>query len=175
MLTDPSTIAVVNQTYREFLDVLYNRDYYKALYNRTIRYSRIFDYAIGLGSAMSGGTGLGILADPSFAWICGPVTTISVLLSIAKGIWDWPGKTKFALERVQFYELACANYRSLVDDVNAAGQWNTDFANRRNEHRKNSSPATPDPYPQLSTNVQRSIQDAIKNRIKYKSWWEWKE
>src|SRR5262245_35130657 len=120
MPTDPATITVVNQTYRECLDVLFERDYYQTLYEKTIRRSRVFDYSIGLGSAMSGGTGLGILADPNFAWVCGPVTTISVLLSIAKGIWDWPGQTKFTLERVQFYETLYQGYKSLVDDLDAA-------------------------------------------------------
>jgi hypothetical protein len=165
---------VVTQAYRECLDALFNRDYYQELYNRTIRYARIFDYSIGLGSAMSGGTGLGILADPKFAWVCGIVTTVSVLLSIAKGIWDWPGKTKFTLERVQFYNGIYLGYRHLIDDINAAKQWNDDFAKRRNDLRQNSMPTTPDPFPQLSKNAQRSIQNSIKEQVNYTKWWEWR-
>jgi hypothetical protein len=123
---------------------------------------------------MSGGTGLGILGDAKFAWLCGTVTTVSVLLSIAKGVWDWPGKTKFALERVQFYDGVYSGYRYLVDDVNAAKQWNADFATRRNDLRKNSKPSTPDPYSKLGQNAQRSIQNRIKNRVQYANWWEWR-
>lgn len=167
-------VEVVNQAYRECLDALYERDYYQELYNRTIRYARIFDYSIGLGSAMSGGTGLGILADAKFAWVCAVLTTVSVLLSIAKGIWDWPGKTKFALERVQFYGGVYSGYRYLIDDVNVAKQWNADFAKRRNDLRQNSTASTPDPYSQLSENARRSIQDAIKKRVSYTNWWEWR-
>jgi hypothetical protein len=165
---------VVNQVYKECLDALFQRDYYRELYNRTIRYARVFDYSIGLGSAMSGGSGLGILADPKFAWLCGIITTVSVLLSIAKGVWDWPGKTKFALERVQFFDETYSGYRRLIDDINANKQWNADFANKRNNLRQNSTPATPDPYPQLSINTQRSIQNAIKKRVKYAEWWQWR-
>ena len=174
MAIDQTTVVVVNQLYRERLGLLYERDYYLELYKRTIRYARVFDYSIGLGSAMSGGTGLGILADPKFAWICGIITTISILLSIAKGIWDWPGKTKFALDRIQFYDAAHSGYKSLTDDVNAAQQWNADFASRRNTLRQSSAPTTPDPYPQLSLKKKRSIQNAIKERVSYNTWWEWK-
>jgi hypothetical protein len=165
---------VVNQTYRECLNAVYERDYYQALHSRTIQYARVYDYSIGLGSAVSGGSGLGILADPKFAWLCGIVTTVSVLLSIAKGVWDWPGKTKFALERVQFYDRLYSGYRRLVDDINAAKQWNADFAKRRNDLRDGSTPGTPDPYPQLRESVRRIIQDSIKKRMNYTSWWQWK-
>ena len=165
---------VVNQAYRECLSAVYERDYYQALHNRTIQYARVYDYSIGLGSAVSGGSGLGILADPKFAWLCGIVTTVSVLLSIAKGVWDWPGKTKFALERVQFYDRLYSGYRRLVDDINAAKQWNADFAKRRNDLRDGSPPSTPDPYPQLSEGARRIIQDSIKKRMNYTSWWQWK-
>lgn len=166
-------LEALNQTYRECLDALYDRDYYRELYDRTIRYAKAFDYSIGLGSAMSGGTGLGILADPKFAWLCGIVTTVSVLLSIAKGVWDWPGKTKFALDRVQFFDERYSDYRQLVDDVNATKQWNADFADRRNSLRQH-RPATPDPYPQLSEKARRSIQNSIRKRVNYGTWWGWR-
>jgi hypothetical protein len=170
----PADTEVINQTYRECLGALFQRDYYQELYSRTIRYSRIFDYSIGLGSAMSGGSGLGILADPKFAWVCGPVTTVSVLLSIAKGVWDWPGKTKFTLERVQFYDDIYSRYQQLVDDLNVAKQWTDEFKNRRDNLRQNNRPPTADPYPQLGEKVQRAIQNSIKQRIKYTTWWEWR-
>ena len=172
--TPPATVAVVNQTYRECLKVLFQRDYYQAFYDRTIKYSRAFDYSIGLGSAMSGGTGLGILADPRFAWVCGIMTTVSVLLSIAKGVWDWPGQLKFGLDRVQFYSGLHARYESLVDDINVACQWTNDFEKRRNELRSESGLSVADPYPQLDMAAKRAIQDAIKARVPYTTWWEWR-
>jgi hypothetical protein len=174
MAASPADIAVVNQMYRECLTSLFERDYYQELYNQTIKYSRYFDYSIGLGSAMSGGTGLGILANPNLAWLCGVVTTASVLLSIAKGIWDWPGKTKFALERIQFYEKLYFGYKALVDDVNVAMAWNTNFDQTRNTLRSSSVPPTPDPYPQFSLTAKQAIQNAIKKRITYTTWWSWK-
>jgi hypothetical protein len=173
MAPSPADIAVTNQMYRECLGALFERDYFHELYNRTIKYSRFFDYSIGLGSALSGGTGLGILANPSLAWLCGVVTTVSVLLSIAKGIWDWPGKTKFALDRVQFYEKLYFGYKTLVDDVNVAMAWNADFDKTRNALRANSVPTPPDPYPELAVATKRAIQDAIKNRTGYTKWWSW--
>jgi hypothetical protein len=96
-----------------------------------------------------------------------------VLLSIAKGIWDWPGQTKFALDRVQFYSKLYAGYKALVDDVNVASAWNADFDARRNALRANSLPTTPDPYPELNRKTQKDIQNAIKSRVDYKKWWSW--
>lgn len=167
--------AALNQTYRECLKARFNRNYYQFLYNRTIRYAKSFDYLIGLGSAASGGTGLGILATPSFAWVCGPITTISVLLSVAKGVWDWAGKAKFSLDRMQFYDKLSTDYQSLVDDVDAAQQWTADFAQRRDALRENSNPGTPDPYPELSEKLRRTIQSQVKTQISYKQWWEWRD
>ena len=173
MTASPADLAAINQMYRECLAALFGRDYYQKLYNNTIWYSRVFDYSIGLGSAMSGGTGLGILANPNLAWLCGIITTASVLLSIAKGVWDWPGKTKFAMDRVQFYEKLYFDYKALVDDVNAAFEWNADFKARRESLRANSLPKPPDPYPELDEETKRVIQNAIKNRLDYKKWWSW--
>jgi|SRR3954451_18602163 hypothetical protein len=170
----PGAVATVNQMYREYLNAQFQKGYYQELYGRTIKYSRVFDYSIGLGSAMSGGSGLGILASPNFAWICAGMTTVSVLLSIAKGVWDWPAKSKFGLDRVQFYDNLCAGYRSLVDDVNAQQDWTDEFARRRNGLRANSTPGAPDPYPQLSEKTKRSVQNGVKARIPYQSWWEWR-
>lgn len=174
LVTDQQRTAL-NQTYREFLNASFQRNYYQTLYSRTIRYAKSFDYLIGLGSAASGGTGLGILANPSFAWVCGPITTISVFLSVAKGVWDWAGKSKFSLDRVQFYDKLSSDYRSLIDDVNAAQEWNTNFSQKRDALRQNSNPGTPDPYPQLSDKVKRKIQVGVKAQIPYRQWWEWKD
>jgi hypothetical protein len=171
----PDDIVVINQTYREGLGARFDRDYYQTVYSSTIGYSRVFDYSIGLGSAVSGGSGLGILANPNFAWICGIVTTASVLLSVAKGVWDWPGKSKFALERVQFFDSVWSNYETLINDLNAEKAWNSDFAKRRNELRKNSKPSNADPYPLLSESARRSIQNRVKDQVAYKSWWNWRE
>jgi hypothetical protein len=96
-----------------------------------------------VGFCRADGSGLGILADPRFGWVCAIMTTVSVFLSVAKGVWDWPGKSKFALDRVQFYEKFYAGYRGLVDDVNAEQQWNDLFAGRRNELRNGSTPPHP--------------------------------
>jgi hypothetical protein len=165
---------VVNQAYREGLGALFSRDYYKAVYSKTIQYSKVFDYSIGLGSAMSGGSGLGILANPNFAWVCAILTTISVLLSVAKGVWDWPGKAKFALERVQFYDECYSGYQSLIDDINVAKEWTLEIAKRRIDLRQKNTSSTPDPYPELSKKAQREIQNSIKSRINYTSWWDWR-
>jgi hypothetical protein len=169
----PGPGPAVNQMYRECLVAAFKREYYQNLYNKTIRYAKVFDYSIGLGSAASGGTGLGILADARFGWICAIMTTVSVFLSVAKGVWDWSGKSKFALERAHFYGKLYAGYRALVDDVNAAQQWNDPFADRRNALRNGSTPDIPDPYPELREKVKRRVQERVKGQIDYRKWWMW--
>jgi hypothetical protein len=165
--------VVVNQMYRECLDLGYRRDYYQEVYSRTVKYAKMFDYSIGLGSAATGGTGLGILASSAFAWVCAIITTVSVFLSIAKGVWDWSGKLKFALDRTQFYEKIYDDYRALVDDVSAEGAWNAKFAERRVALRGSRIPSPPDPYPQLSLEVRRAIQNRLKAELQYHKWWMW--
>jgi hypothetical protein len=163
----------INQMYRECLAALFKRDYYQEMYNRTIRYAKVFDYSIGLGSAASGGTGLGILANPQFGWLCGAMTTVSVVLSIAKGVWDWSGKSKFALDRTYFYSKLYAGYNLLVDDVNAHREWNKSFSERRDALRGASLPDSPDPYPEMELQVRKQIQDNIKAKLDYRKWWMW--
>jgi hypothetical protein len=163
----------VTQLHNECLNAMFREGYYKKLHASTVRYAKIFDFSIALGSAASGGTGLGILADPRFGWICGVVTTISVLLSVAKGVWGWDAKTKFALERVQFYSDLGSKYMALVDDVNAAAAWNPEFQARRAALRANGAPTTPDSYPELSKQTQQEVQDAIKASVPYTTWWGW--
>jgi hypothetical protein len=169
----PGPAPAVNQMYKECLVIAFRREYYQELYNRTIKYSKVFDYSIGLGSAASGGTGLGILADPRFGWVCALMTTVSVFLSVAKGVWDWSGKSKFALDRAHFYGKLYADYKALVDDVDAARQWSQSFAERRNALRSASTPEAPDPYPELSEKVKRKVQERVKTRIDYRRWWLW--
>ena len=167
---DPKT--VVEQVHKECLDALFARDYYKVFHATTTRYANVFDFAIALGSALSGGTGLGILANPAFGWLCGGITSLSVLLSIAKGVYNWPGKTKFAIERVQFYGSLYGKYQALVDDMNAAREWNDKFASQREALRVSANSGTADAFGDLSMDKQRAIQQGIKARIKYKEWWK---
>lgn len=169
----PGPGPAINQMYRECLAALFKRDYYQEMYNKTIRYAKVFDYSIGLGSAASGGTGLGILANPQFGWLCAAMTTVSVFLSIAKGVWDWSGKSKFALDRTYFYSKLYTGYSSLVDDVNANREWNKSFSDRRDALRTASHPDAPDPYPELDVQVRRQIQDGIKSKVDYRKWWMW--
>jgi hypothetical protein len=170
---DKSTLGVmtvpaqVNQLHNECLTALFRESYYKRLHSNTVGYAKIFDFSIALGSAASGGTGLGILADPRFGWLCGIATTFSVLLSVAKGVWGWDAKTKFALERVQFYSDLGTQYMALVDDLNAASAWNRDFEERRKALRSRSNPATPDPYSELSKKVQDQIQASVRQSVPF--------
>jgi hypothetical protein len=165
--------ATVGLRTPEYLNALFHENYYKRLHVRTVTYAKAFDFTIALGSAASGGTGLGILADPRFGWLCAIVTTVSVLLSVAKGVWGWDQKTKFALERVQFYSDLNSKYMMLVDDLNAARTWRPDFETRRNEIRQKAMPPTIDPYGELPEKMKLAIQTSIKQTIPYKEWWGW--
>jgi hypothetical protein len=163
----------VRQLYNECLNALFRESYYKRFHSRTVSYAKFFDFTIALGSAASGGTGLGILADPRFGWICGIVTTVAVFLSVAKGVYAWDAKTRFALERVQLYSELDSKYMALVDDVNAACTWNKDFQTRREELRTMSEPKTVDPYGEMSERKRREIQESLKKIVPYTTWWGW--
>jgi hypothetical protein len=171
---DIQTATRVNQVYREYLTILFRQKYYNELYGRTVWWSKILDYLISVGSAASGGTGLGILATPAFAWACGPLTTISFFLGIAKANWGWADKSKFALDRVAFYDKLSGGYQSLVDDIDAARAWTEDFSNTRNALRQNATPSQPDPYRELRDKVKAKVQDSVQHQVQYKQWWEWK-
>lgn len=161
----------VRQIHHAYLDALYATEYFKAVHARTTRYARHFDFAIGLGAAVSGGSGLGILGDPAFAWACGVFTTVSFILTVAKAAYDWPGKLKSAAEMVEAYGRLSGRLLALVQDMNYRRSWQDEFDAAFVKLRDEEASFSADIYPPLPATVQAEIQAGIKRRVKYNEWW----
>jgi hypothetical protein len=125
--TDAALVERANQVYKAYLDAIYNLDLYRADQDRTLTWSRGWDYIIGLSAAISGGSGLGILADPRLAWLCGGITTASIFLTVAKGTYDWPGRLKFDTERISDYNKLRLEWQYLKEDLDKTRNWMDDL------------------------------------------------
>jgi len=161
----------VEQLYRSYLKCVYSTDYFKAVHHATSRFGTLFDFAIGLGAAVSGGSGLGILADPRFAWACGIITTVSIILTVAKTTYDWPGKLKFASDMVEKFGRLSGKYEILIDEIRYRRVFNQQYDETYRKLRDEEVTFSPALFPPMSIEKQREIQNAIKQRIDYKSWW----
>lgn len=161
----------VEQIYAAYLDALYAADYFSEVHRSTTAYGRLFDFAIGLGAAISGGSGLGILANPNFAWVCGTITTVSIILTAAKSAYDWPGKLKLAAQMTEKYGSLSGKYQMLIDDINYSEEFTDKFEQTFQKLRDEEASISSAPFPPLDQDKQRELQAAIKNRIHYQNWW----
>src|ERR1700761_1591719 len=107
----------VNQIYRASLDSVYSVEFYSTLQVTTLRWVRWLDFVIGLAAAIAGGSGLGILKDPRLAWLCGCVTAASIILTVAKGVWNWPHRIQTISDRMKSYGALSARYKTVVEDI----------------------------------------------------------
>lgn len=169
--TDQSPRVRVNQVYREYLNAVFHKDYYRKRHEETVGYARHLDFLISLGTGIGGGTGLGILADPRFAWLCGIFTAISLVLSIAKATYNWPGKLDQSMKMVELYSRLSLRYRQLVEDIRYKRDWNDDFEKRFAELRRENEEIGPYDYPHWDDKKLRAVQEKVKARIKYENWW----
>lgn len=161
----------VQQIHGSYLKSVYATDYFKEVHRQIMQFAKHFDFAIGLGAAVSGGSGLGILRDPRFAWVCAALTTMSVVLTIAKTSYDWPGKLKSSSDLVEKYGRLSGKYQILVEDMNYRKSFGDDFDSAYKKLRDEELGFSPSLYPSLSLEKQRQIQSAIKQRIDYRAWW----
>ncbi len=162
----------VEQIHHAYLDIIFKLMHYEVQHAHTTKYSRHFDFAIGLGAAGSGGSGLGILADPLFAVPCAVITSVSVILAIAKNHYDWHGRVKTLLEMIQFYQPLATEYEYLVHDMNHARKWEQEFDKTHRRLRETLRHAPNNPYPHLKEDELRAIQNRVKHRIPYSKWWK---
>ena len=88
----------VKSVYLGYLTAVFRRDYYKALRESVQKTCSHMDFAIGLGAAAGGGTGLGILADQRFAWLCAVITTVATVLAVAKTSYQWADRLQRSIE-----------------------------------------------------------------------------
>jgi hypothetical protein len=159
------------QVIQDYLTTEFLREYYRDRHGKTTRYAKHFDFLIALGSAGSGGSGLGILGDPRFAWLCGIVTTVSFILSAAKSQYDWQGRVQNSLKMEEFYGPISTKYKHIIDDMNVARAWNEDFEQRYLTLREEAEHSPQDPYPSYPDKALRVIQNRVKAQIPYERWW----
>ena len=162
----------INQLYRAYLLTSFEEEYYRERHSTSLETSNHFDLIVGLGAALSGGSGLGILANPAFAWVCGTLTSASVLAAVVKQSYRLDEKARASLERVALYGGARIEYLSLVQDVQAKKQWNEEFETRFSEMRSRFAKYSPFPYSHWDEERLRAIQNKIKNREDYEKWWK---
>jgi hypothetical protein len=130
------------------------------------------DFAVGLGAATGGGTGLGILADPRFAWLCAGVTTASTVLAVAKPAYHWAERLQRSVELEKYFDSIVSDYKTLVEEIQESKGLGDALLLRHVELRKKSeNPPTQYQFSDLSLDDQREIQKRIKGRVPYKSWW----
>lgn len=175
MLDQEQMSVRVNQVYRNYLNNLYWSDYYGVHHEAALKQARIFDFFIALGTLIAGGSGLGILADPAFAWLCGIVTTIALVLSGLKTAYNWSNRIKASSEKIGAYGGLSFEYSSLIEDINFRRSWTDEFEERFKRLRQQQAKVSKSfDFPHLDTGRQRQIQNQIKGRIQYSKWWSFK-
>lgn len=136
---DILTREFIEQVYINYLDSLYEVDYYREYRLSVVWYSQYLDFFIGLGAAISGGAGVVGVFDGNiyFGYACGSVAVLSVILSAAKQAFDWPAKINFASERMQLFAVISAKYKILVDRIQIARSVSLDSFQRHDNYSKN--------------------------------------
>ena len=169
------SIVRINQVYRTYLNTVYDIDYTLERHNSLASRSKHIDFLIGIGAAASGGSGLSILASPDFAWLCIPLTTISTVGAIAKGSYDWPGRLQKYIETIQFIAPINHGLKLLTEDIQASKNWKNEFEVAFEKLRNDLAKKPIDMTKDLPLQVRRKIQDAIKHRLIYTTWWGWQD
>lgn len=167
----PDIPSRIKQIHHAYLDVEFKVDYYIFIRDRTSRYAKHLDFAIGLGALASGGTGLGILGEPMFAWLCGILTTISVTVAVAKSNYDWNGRISKWTELLEHFRDIASQYKNLIDDLNYHHNLSPEYESLHLKLRAEFINAPKDPYPVLSKKLSEVIQQGVAERIDRKDWW----
>jgi hypothetical protein len=162
----------VKQVYDAYLDSVYEIDYYKKMYNDTIRYSRHFDFVIALSAALGGGSGLGILASSWMALPCSIITATALIISVAKQTYDWPAKAGFAVDMIERNGRLAGKLNNLVQDIQASRGWSSEFEKSYDELRLDINYLPQDKYSELSLSVREKIQEEIIRRENPAAWWK---
>jgi hypothetical protein len=162
----------IKQVYTGYLNSIYDVEYYKRQHVDIARYSQHYEFVIALGGALSGGTGLGILASPWMAAPCGVITAASLIFTVAKQTYDWPGRMQFAVNMIDEYGRLSGKFRSLVEDIWTREDWTDEFEKTFIALREEATALPQDIYPQLKADVRNEIQSAIVARENPASWWK---
>lgn len=170
-MNKPNSKVRANQLYRRYLNSRYDEEYYKLHHGEIIRKTKVFDFWIGLGTFVTGGTGLGILADPAFAYVCGVLTTASVIASVYKHSMRLDQEAKDCLERMAFFATQRANWERLVEDLQSERDWSTDIETRYQKVVASSTGMPPFAHSLMKLEKQRELQDQIKAKVNYEKFW----
>ncbi len=168
----PNITTRVRQIHHAYLESEFQVEYYTTLRDRTSRYAKHFDFLIGLGAAGSGGSGLGILGDPRFAILCGILTSLSVILAIAKSTYDWQGRIAKSTELFDYYRPIALQYSQLIDDLNYHKDLDSEREALHLKLRADTSNAPVDPYPALKEKDKELIKDFVRDRVDRTGWWK---
>ncbi len=163
--------ARVAQIHEAYLETEFHVEYYTDYRDRTARYSKHFDFVIGLGALGGGSSGLGILGEPMFAVPCAILTSVSVIASIAKSNYDWPGKMSKSQELVDFFRGIALQYRHLVDDINYRESLDDGTTATFMQLRAEALNAPNNPYPKMKDSVVEEIQRRVEGRMDRSQWW----
>lgn len=169
----PGDVIRINQIYRAYLDRRFDLEHYICIQRETLQWARYWDFIIGFAAAISGGSGLGILADKKFAYLCALITTAAIILTVAKAVWDWPGKLKAINDRIVALSELAGRYKILVDDLQYRQALLPELNATFDKIRADDVKVIQDGFA-LSIKKQRDIQDRLKAQVKYKEWWNWK-
>jgi hypothetical protein len=161
----------VEQLYRCYLNALYATGYFRQVHLNTTRYAQHFDFSIGVGTAVSGGSGLSILADQRLAWLCAALTSTSVILSVAKANYNWAEKVKYTSDLTEKYGRLAGKYEILIDEINSKCKYDEKMDESFSLLRKEELDFSPQIFPDLNLEKQKEIQNRIKSSIDYKNWW----
>jgi hypothetical protein len=168
----PSPKLRVKQAYDTYLDSLYDIECYKRVYNDTEKYGRHFEFVIALSGALSGGSGLGILASSWMAIPCSILTAIALILSVAKQTYAWPKRASFAVDMIERNGRIAGKLKDLVQDIQAFQNWNAEFQKRFDAVRSEINTLPAYIGPELNVQIRSSIQDEIINSERPEMWWK---
>jgi hypothetical protein len=163
----------VNRLYTTYLGSLYAVEYYRCVNQRNFRYSRHFEFAIALGTALSGGSGLGVFSYPQLAWVCSVFASISLILTAAKAAYDWPGRIKKVSELIEKFSKTGAKVGLLVEEVDLDQKWSKAVDERYRAILQEESEIIEGEREKLPEDVERRIQNDIRTRSRCESWWNW--
>jgi hypothetical protein len=169
----PDVRSRVTNIYHRYLDAVYEVEYYRAVFDETIRYSKFFDFIMALGAAFSGGSGVvaAINKSETGAWVCGILATATVVLTAAKAAYNWPEQITQASTAIEFYSRLATGYYNLSEDVRYQRELTSEHAEMMKKLGEQASGAPKITLRSLPDVRRRAIQDSIKARIPFKEWW----
>jgi hypothetical protein len=161
----------IEQIYHRYLSAAFAADYYQIRFSETLRASEHSDMALALCAFFTGTSGLAILANASAAWLCGPLTVLSVVIGGWKASYKVADRVQFFSEQQQATAKIAGQLYSLIEDLQAQHALTAEMEQRYRAERDALTALPGDRFGELGILQKREIQNAIKHRIPYNKWW----